>query len=555
MSKLSNTAGAIALAGLTFLSGCRKDPASPSSGPTTNPIHPSASPERGLAELQLPNPTALLDDLIPQTASALSLTNYTPARPAIRSINSPEYNRTKANIDAFEKWMTSAQGAPVISRSTRRTPENDAAVRNLKNILNDYNSLVPHLHPGEKPWKPLNQTGNFNDSVATEAMVKRTEKLLGLLSSGKAGGEFFFAIRDALEEAYGVAPRLHKVLRASLLAENKSLRDSPNIDPLKRYPAIAKLCYEPSRRLIEPPHISADYKRNIQLVKEMQHCLIKLGYDFEVKNLKQSGVRDNATDEALKLFCRDFLQHKDAFLVDKALAYKLVSVATGFDFVLGATLNSEYNGNPYSKDPYKTYCGLTQVTLREWCADAKINPPALFDVKESLLRACYRQVFIVPSGCEHLLAMSAGPDRVKALELARAVADESYNRSPARALKTVAYALGVKEVEPDITTMTTLLHQGDKALQRLTYGRAFAVGLNGGVYEEGLGNRLKNSASYIASLDSVAVEKLVTRGIEAGNREQQRLVAVQKRGQATAKHTNTNKSEKRSVPTKATKRQ
>lgn len=507
-----------------------------------------------MSELRLPNPPASLADISPQAQSATLLTNYMPPRPPLRSTNSPEYILTKAHLDSFERWLTSAEGSPVVSRSIRRSPENDAAVRDLKHLLNDFNALVPQLYPGEKSWRPLIPSGVFKDGGATEAMIKRTERLLTLVSSGKAGGEFFFALRDALEEAYGATPRLHKVLRASLLAENKSLRESPNLDPLKRYPAISSLCLERSARLIEPVQTSPDYRRDIQIIKELQHCLIKLGYDFEIKNLKQSGIRDNATDEALKLFYRDFLKSSGPLRVDKSLAYTLASVATGFDFVLGATLNSEYNGNPYSKDPYKSYCGLTQVTLKEWCKQAKVKPPALFDIKESLLRACYRQVFIIPSGCEHLLLMSAGPERVKALEISRALADESYNRSPARALNTVAYALGVKEVEPNRATMSRLFQQGSAALKRMTYGRAFMVGLNGGEYQEGLENRLNGSTNHVVSLHPATIESLVTNGIQAGHKEHQRLVAARKKAEATPKHTSSEKREKRFASTKSSTR-
>jgi hypothetical protein len=531
MSKLSNSTGALVLAGLTFLSGCRKEPASPSADASS-----SVTKSRAVPELKNPQPSISLNDLTaPPFPSATPLADYIPSRPPIRSTSSEQYARTKAHLDAFEKWLITANGSPVASRSIKRTPANDAAVLSLKYLLNDYNSLVPQLHPGEKSWKPLPHSGNFNDGGATEAMVKRTEKLLNLVSSGKAGREFFFALRDGLEEAYGAAPRLHKVLRVSLLEENKSIYQSTNVDPLKRYPSMARFCYEPANRLVEPPRVAADYQRNIQLVKEMQHCLMKLGYDFDVKSLKQTGIRDNATDEALKLFCKDFLHQTGPLRVDKSLAYQLASVSTGFDFLLGATLNAEYDGVPYSKDPYKSYCGLTQVTMQEWCRQRRINSPDLLDIKESLLRACFREVFIIPSGCEHLLVMSASPLRVKALELARLVADESYNRAPHRALKTVAYALGTPEAQPDKATMALLLHNPDTSIQRLIYGRAFMVGFNGGEYQEGLSKRLKEGSNYIASLHPSAAQNLITTGIGAGQKERARMIAAQKEAEAHAK--------------------
>lgn len=263
-------------------------------------------------------------------------------------------------------------------------------------------------------------------------------------------------------------------------------------------------------------------------MREIQHCLIKLGYDFDVKNLKQTGIRDFATDEALKRFSNDFLRHEGPLLVDQALTYKLVSVSTGFDFVLGATLNSEYDGVPYSKDPYKSYCGLTQVTLHEWCKQRRIPPPALFDIKESLLRACYREVFIIPSGCEHLLVMSAGRERVKALEIARLLADESYNRSPQRALTTVAYAVGTQDVSPDHRTMATLLQGGGTSIQKMIFGRAFNVGLKGGEYEGALSNRLKEGSNYLSSIHPSLAQRLVTNGIAAGQKERRRLAKVSK---------------------------
>ena len=519
MSKLSNQTSALLVAGLTFLAGCKKDSDNTQAGAASAPVNPTAPltalspqvPTVGLDELSGPNPST------PLTAQAMVL-----PRPSLRSTNSTDYARTRFHLDAFEKWLTSVDGSAVASKATRRTPVNDQAVKSLQYLLNDYNSLVPALHPGQKAWPPLKPTGVFNDNN-TEAMVKRTERLLTLVSSGKAGREFFFALRDALEEAYGATPRLHKVLKASVLAENESLTNSPNLKALDRYPAIKAFCFERTRRLIEPPSVSAHYVKDVQLVKEVQHCLIKLGYDFEIKKLQQTGVRDNGTDEALKLFARHFLRETGPLRVDQNLIYKLANVSTGFDFLLGATLNSEYDGVPYSKDPYKSYCGLTAETLEGWCKKRAIATPPLFDIRESTLRACFREEFILASGCEHLLAMSAGPQRVRALEAARLIADESYNRSPARALRTVAYALGTPSADPTKETMGRLLAQADVTVPRLVYGRAFAVGFNGGGYQAGLTSRLNNATNYIVSLAPQATHNYVAAGVSAGSQERVRV--------------------------------
>ena len=533
MSKLSNSTGAIVLAGLTFLAGCRKDGVAPNSGATS-----AAAEAPPRSELARQNPPVSLEDLTPPQIATNRVSIQLPTRPSIRSTNSVEYARAKFHLDSFEQWLTTRKvaTAAVACKSTKPTPENKRAVEHLQFLLNDYNSLVPQLHPGQKPWKTLSVNGSFDP--ATEAMVVRAEKLLNLVSSGRAGREFFFALRDAIEEAYGATPRLHKVLRNSILAANKDLKDSPNLNPLNQYPAIASFCYERSRRLIETPQVSPNYQRDIQLVKEVQHCLIKLGYDFDIKNLRQSGIRDNQTDEALKLFCRHFTQSDGPLIVDQKLVYTLVSVSTGFDFVLGATLNSEYDGVPYSRDPYKSYCGLTEVTLRSWCRDRGTKPPNLLDIKESLLRTCFREVFILPAGVEHLLVFGAGPQqqRVQALELARLVGDESYNRSPQRALRTVAYALGQQAVDPNKATMTQLLVNARSTMPKIMYGRAFMVGFNGGEYMEGLGNRLEKGGNYLVTIPEKETLRLVQSGINAGTKERERLLKEKAAAEARKKN-------------------
>lgn len=549
MSTLSKQTGALLVAGLTLLAGCKRD----TDNKQAEAAAPPPVPHTALTALgSRPPPVALEELSAPHVAAHTPLAiDLTP--PPIRSTNSTEYARTKFHLDAFERWLTSVDGSAVASKATRRTPENDRAIKSLQHLLNDYNSLVPALHPGEKSWTPLKPTGVFRDNQ-TEAMVKRTERLLTLVSSGKAGREFFFALRDALEEAYGATPRLHKVLKASVLAENESLTKSPNLKALERYPAIKAFCFERNRRLIEPPSVSASHAKDVQLVKEVQHCLIKLGYDFEIKKLQQTGVRDNVTDEALKLFSRHFLRETGPLRVDQNLIYKLANVATGFDFLLGATLNSEYNGVPYSKDPYKSYCGLTAETLEGWCKKRALRPPPLFDIRESTLRACFREEFILASGCEHLLAMSAGAQRVKALEAARLVADESYNRSPARALRTVAYALGTPTAEPTKETMEHLLAQSEVTVPRLVYGRAFAVGFNGGGYQAGLTARLNNATNFIVSLSPALTQRYVATGISAGSQERVRVerakektVSTHKEGQQEHKAKPSGKSSSKKV--------
>lgn len=128
---------------------------------------------------------------------------------------------------------------------------------------------------------------------------------------------------------------------------------------------------------------------------------------------------------------------------------------------------------------------------------------------------------MLPAGCEHLLAMSAGPERVKALEIACLIADESYNRGSERALRTIGYTLATTDPRSDKQTMTQLLHKAD-AVPLLLYGRAFWVGFNGGRFEEGLSNRLARNTNYV-SLPPTTTLAYVERGIKAGHEHREQL--------------------------------
>jgi hypothetical protein len=524
MSRFSQTIGSITLAGLTFLAGCRKaaepDRAVRAQGKGVPPdpaglkVTPLVGDTNQLAALQVPS----LD---------FGALGQKPT--AIRSTNSPQYKALKPHLDVVEKWITAEVdgGARVLSKATRRSPENDNAVRSLKFILNDFNSLIKDLYASQKPWRPLNTQTSFNDGGATEAMVGRTEELLGLPRTKRYGRTVHFALTEALREAYGLEPRLHTVLKRSVLKDNESLLGSPNSDPYSRYPALKRFCSEPTRRIIEAPSANAQgQQRDVAAVIEMQHCLIKMGYSSDFPKLRQTGIRDNATDEALKRFEKEFIRSGKPMLPDQSLVHQLVSISTGFDFLFGATLNHEYRSVPFSMDPMKTYCGMTWPTLRGWCDKRGMaRPNNMFEINRAILATCYREEFILASGTQHLLYYSGGPLRTNALMLAHVHADAAFNRNPGLALDMREKALGIPD-KPTRESMEQMLRMNPAAaIERLVFERARVIGFNDR-YEDGLINRLKNMAPYLPAIKPERLEQVVDAGFKAG--QQQRAAEPRK---------------------------
>jgi hypothetical protein len=514
MSKFSQAISSLTLAGMTFLAGCRKA-AEPARAEhlqgqgerlPTAALRPPAikSATNQLAELKLP-------DFDPQ---------FTAVKPtSIRSTNSAHYKALTPHLAIVEKWITAEVhgGARVLSEATRRSPQNDQAVHSLQLLLNDFNSLVPALYPKEKSWRPLIPSGSFNDGGATAAMVGRVEMLLGLPRTKRYGRTTHFALTEAFQGAYGLEPRLHTVLKRTVLKDNESLLGSPNLDQYRRYPALKKFCSEPKRRILPPAGQAAQVPySDVAVMIEIQHCLIKMGYNFDIPKLRQTGIRDNPTDEALKRFEREFIRSGKPMLPDQALVHQLVSISTGFDFLLGATLNHEFKTNPFARDPVKTYCGMTWPTLRDWCDNRKISRPNnLLEISSAMLATCYREVFVVGSGTQHLLYYSSGPLRTTALQLAHVHADAAFNRNPALALDMREAALGIPDKPTRESMQKMLALPPEKALLELLYERALVIGKNGR-YEDGLTRRLENMAPYLPVLTKGQIEKTVEAGFKEG---------------------------------------
>jgi hypothetical protein len=499
---------------MTFLAGCRK---------AAEPARAELLQGQGGQSL----PTALTSALPKGATNELAALvipdldfGIIASKPtSIRSTNSPHYKALKPHLDIVEKWITAdvQGGARVLSKATRRSPENDQAVRSAKIILNDFNSLIPELFPKEKAWRPLNPNTPFNDGGATEAMVGRTEVLLGQPRTKRFGGAVYFALTEALREAYGLEPRLHTVLKRSVLKDNESLLGSPNLNQYSRYPALKRFCSEPKRRILAPAGQGAQEPHSdVAVMIEIQHCLIKMGYNFDIPKLRQTGIRDNPTDEALKRFEKEFIRSGQPMLPDQSLVHRLVSISTGFDFLFGATLNHEFKTNPYARDPVKTYCGMTWPTLRDWCDIRKIpRPHNLFDISREMLVTCYREEFVIASGTHHLLYHSSGPLRTNALMFAHVHSDAAFNRSPALALDMRESALGISD-KPTRESMEQILRLPPaSAISKLLFVRARVIGENGR-YEDGLVNRLHNMAPYLPVMSAKQITNTVEAGFETG---------------------------------------